>query len=550
MKKLFVTILLVCLFIIPVSAQTVQREITIGTDDVLVKDPAPTNPPWNQLFDIGTGRIGNLTGDYFGGGFRFQNISIPPNAVVHEAYFTVKAQANDAANSVNGIIKAQSANNPITFSNIADYNARNRTTASVSWLAIEEFVLNTVYQSPDISDVINEVIGRPGWVFNNSIVIFFEDDNTSTADRAYYQFSGGDVPTLTINWHLPTDYGYIFTDTYYENGTLYVPPVNVTITGPGISESYNTSGGFEYYNAVEPTAFLWDIGGGATRQIHSFGSENFTVTIPDGTYQIYRFTVKDYTGKNPAFLEAYRTIGGVSTLIERMPITQPNAVPLNLVYGKTYNIKVLFADGSRYDWGYFVAAGTTDITITLRTVEFSDQIQPLYGVIFVEATRSSNGTTITVDYNDTRTNTEWANVTISIRGGAVVQQIERSNDTYTVNWASANADLGYIVTVSGLHDDFGVWGYVKILDNVETFPAAPDLTGIFDFGLGSNLIGYVLCTVTMIGFSKAMESKAVITGALMATLLNFIGWTTYTANQIIFFWFFAIIVALAIGGNE
>ena len=107
-----------------------------------------------------------------------------------------------------------------------------------------------------------------------------------------------------------------------------------------------------------------------------------------------------------------------------------------------------------------------------------------------------------------------------------------------------------IVTVSGLHDDFGVWGYVKILDNVETFPAAPDLTGIFDFGLGSNLIGYVLCTVTMIGFSKAMESKAVITGALMATLLNFIGWTTYTANQIIFFWFFAIIVALAIGGNE
>ena len=49
-------------------------------------------------------------------------------------------------------------------------------------------------------------------------------------------------PTLELKYYV-NPYIYGFTDTYYENGTLYVPPVNVTATGPGFIDEFNTSGG-------------------------------------------------------------------------------------------------------------------------------------------------------------------------------------------------------------------------------------------------------------------------------------------------------------------
>ncbi len=363
---------------------------------------------------------------------------------------------------------------------------------------------------------------------------------------------GGGVDTVFyVESNVPDDWiKYQFTDTYYENGTLATPSINVSVSADGYSDEFNTSGGKTRYYTPEPTTFYWDIGGGLARYVHSFGSENITVTIPDDTDYIYSFTVKDYTSKTPAYLEAYRTINGSETLIERMPVQQPNMVPFNLVYGKTYHLKILFTDGTRYDWGYFVAAGTTELTLIIRTVEFSDQLQPLYGTIFVEATRNTVGTTITVDYNDTRTNTVWGNVSIRVRNGAVIFTAARNNDSYTLNWASANASLGYIITVSGDHSDFGEWGYVKIFDETESFPDAPDLTGIFDFGLGPNLGAWMLTVTTIIGFSKAMQGRSILAGMVMATMLRYIGWATWDYNFIIFGWFFTIVAMLAMGGNE
>jgi len=357
---------------------------------------------------------------------------------------------------------------------------------------------------------------------------------------------------LLVDWHLSSDYAFYFDDAVYENGTD-AGTVTVTASLVDDSEDFNVSGGDWWYSPTLPTAFSWDIGGGAARYLYVTESENFTVTLPDGTDYSYGFTVKDYTGKaglGDSYLEAYRTIGGTETLVERMKITQPNPTPLNLVYGKTYHIKILYADGTRYDWGYFLAGADTSNTIIARSTEFTDQAHFIQQTILVEASRSSDGSTITVDYNDIRDSTTWSNVTITRRGGGTVLQATRSNSTYTLNWASANASLGYIVSVGGVHGDYGEWGYVMIFDPSESFPAAPSLEGIFDLGLGVNMGGWVVTVAAMLVFSKTLRSRAMLAGASVATLLTYVGFAQWTSNQLIFAWFFSIAVALATGGAE
>ena len=69
--------------------------------------------------------------------------------------------------------------------------------------------------------------------------------------------------------------------------------------------------------------------GGASRRIYSIGSENFTVTYPESTFDTYVFTVRDFTGKTAlgdTYLEAWRVINGTDTLIERQIIDVHNEV--------------------------------------------------------------------------------------------------------------------------------------------------------------------------------------------------------------------------------
>ena len=363
----------------------------------------------------------------------------------------------------------------------------------------------------------------------------------------YYSSLSANPPTLLIMWHLAGDYNINFTGLYYENGTR---TGNIDITASIIAgnEVHNITGDTELYFPDLPTAFLWDIGGGSTRFIYGVGNESLTATYPEPTEYTYSFTIKDLTGNvgTDSFLEAYKIINGTETLITRMPIEQPNAVPMSLIFGTTYRMKIRFGDGSSYDWGFLIPGSDTTITLLLRVVEFSDGAQILYNHIFVDATRDAG--VITVDYLDDRNNTIWANVSIRIRNGAVVQTYSRNNESYTINYAGFNDSLGYIVTVTGQHSDFGVWGRTFILDQSFTFPDAPDFSGIFGDAI-SNFIPFLLVCVTILIFPVSMQPIGLLGGGVMASMLSFFGWADWTFNLLAFYWFIAIIVNLTVSGR-
>jgi len=147
----------------------------------------------------------------YGSAFRFLNVAIPQGATITAAYLTIRASINRSGTAVNSRIRAQAADNPITFSTLADFDARAWTTAYVHWDNIPAWTANTDYQGPDISSVIQEIINRAGWVSGNALVILHDDFEGRSTQAGYCERLGYS----------------------YDGSATYAPKLHIEYTPPG-----------------------------------------------------------------------------------------------------------------------------------------------------------------------------------------------------------------------------------------------------------------------------------------------------------------------------
>lgn len=355
---------------------------------------------------------------------------------------------------------------------------------------------------------------------------------------------GGDYRIYTQSH----DYVYTIDGGYYENGTSY-GNVNITSNTITDTEIVEVTGEIIYGSSSEVLFFSWSLSGGGTRRVYTpFQTESFNVFFPEDTYATYDFDVRDYTGKHllgNRYLEAYRSVNTTLELIERMQILTGNSVPLSLVVGKTYVLRFLWGDQTRTTWGYFVPGVDPTPTLIVRGVDFTSQAYTASSFINVEATRPSS-TTITVDYSDSRERTTNVSISIRVRNGAVVNTYSSTEDSFTYNWAGAGASTGYIVAVTGEHQDLSEWGYTKILDQDETFPDPPDLTGIFTFGGfdATTIIAFGLTLTALLTASYSYREQGLLFAMAVASFMSYIGWADWDYYILALGWFFSILVVL------
>jgi len=167
-----------CLAVTP--PQTLERQVAANTDDCYMEW---TGSGWN--FNHGGVSIptGYVYGFAFksGGGMRFLNMTIPPGSTILQAKLKLNAHYTASNTIVKSKIRGDKTINPLTFSNLADYQARTRTTAETLWDNIPAWTAGVEYTSPDFKDTIQEIINLPGWSSGNPIVIFWDDhDDRST----------------------------------------------------------------------------------------------------------------------------------------------------------------------------------------------------------------------------------------------------------------------------------------------------------------------------------------------------------------------------------
>jgi hypothetical protein len=139
-------------------------------------------------------------------GFRFSGVWVTKEAVIDSTVLTLTAYESKSA-TTQFLIKGEAIGDSPTFS--VDNSPRDRmpTAASVAWTVTEDWEQGQTYSSPDLSEVIQEIVNRKDWRLGSALTILVldvEPDNrnrtVSTWDKDYRE-----AAELAIAWHWPKE---------------------------------------------------------------------------------------------------------------------------------------------------------------------------------------------------------------------------------------------------------------------------------------------------------------------------------------------------------
>lgn len=115
-----------------------------------------------------------------GGIYRFTGVDIPAGTTITDAKIKLYAYQDDAVDTVCVYVHGQAADNAAVLVDEADFELRSWCVNKTDW-SPGHWTSSTRYDSPQIKDVISEIVGRVGWVSGNSIVLTVDDFDDRTA---------------------------------------------------------------------------------------------------------------------------------------------------------------------------------------------------------------------------------------------------------------------------------------------------------------------------------------------------------------------------------
>jgi Ca2+-binding RTX toxin-like protein len=134
-------------------------------------------------------------------GLRFNDLDIPDGAIVTRAYVQFKVdEADSGATTLR--IRGHDVDDAAAFTS-GDYNVTNRatTSASVEWKPAAWSQPGDNQRTPDITAIIQEIVGRSGWQEDNSLALIINGSGERTAEA--YNGDRAGAPLLHVEWRLP-----------------------------------------------------------------------------------------------------------------------------------------------------------------------------------------------------------------------------------------------------------------------------------------------------------------------------------------------------------
>ena len=277
-------------------------------------------------------------------GLRFTGIDIPVGAIVTRAYiqFTTD-EVSSVATSL--LVRGEDADDAAAFTATTDnLSARAVTDASVAWSPPAWTTVGaagSAQQTPDLTAVVQEIVGRFGWTAGNDMAFIVTGSGTRTAEA--FEGNAASAPLLHIEW---TD-----------GGPNPTPTVTVTDGTPSPQiESASTTIGFTIrlsgqasedvlltYSTVNGTATAGNDFNGVTSGTATIaaGQTSSTVTIAlrdDMTVESTEtFKLKvDQATLGGASLTVTNPLGGTGTIADNdapPPSGKPKVVAIHSTHG-------------------------------------------------------------------------------------------------------------------------------------------------------------------------------------------------------------------------
>jgi len=118
-------------------------------------------------------------------GLRFRGIQVPQGAVIDSAFIEIFSHEDEGDPSLI-TIRGEASDNAVTFNDVDLITARPSTTTSTFWEITEDWTIWTKHRSPDVKNIIQEIVNRPGWQSGNALALVLsgQDQGASSEDNA------------------------------------------------------------------------------------------------------------------------------------------------------------------------------------------------------------------------------------------------------------------------------------------------------------------------------------------------------------------------------
>jgi hypothetical protein len=141
------------------------------------------------------------------GYFRFQTVNVPQGANISSAKLQLAfhSTTNGPGNTID--IYGNDVDDASAPTSVTDFRSKVKTTEKVTWTVPSSMVAGTFYDTPDIADVVQEVVNRTGWTANNDMMFimpassFNSNTNWLTQFRSY-NYGTSYRPKLVITYTL------------------------------------------------------------------------------------------------------------------------------------------------------------------------------------------------------------------------------------------------------------------------------------------------------------------------------------------------------------
>ncbi len=272
------------------TSDAVEARVSTGDDDV---EEDPVGDLTFGSSDLELIRDGN--DDQFVG-LRFQNVQVPQGALITNAYITFTADETKSG-STTLYISAEAADDAPEFVD-TEFNVSNRprTGQSIVWNNVPIWdQVHALYSTPDLSAVVQEVVGRPGWQSGNAMVFVIFGSGVRTAE-SYNGYPAG-APLLHIEFGEGANAPYINVDETNLGASCYAGEnagsVGFTLTNSGSAD-------LNYTISADQTWLSLSSAGGSPLEPGAAASYsvNFnTASMPAGTYEA-TITITDSNASN------------------------------------------------------------------------------------------------------------------------------------------------------------------------------------------------------------------------------------------------------------
>ncbi len=269
------------------AAETQSNTYTVsaGNDDCT----EDSSVPWSRV-GAGNMYIGRYSSSYpeMGFGAIFQNVDIPQGAQITSAYLKIYVTSGGDGQTVTTAIQGFAQDNAPNFS-VALPSAKPQTQSSQGWQI--PGTANTWQQSPDISAIVQEIVGLTGWVSGNRLGVVIKEAGTSSDYELRpesYEGNAARAAELFIEWEVtPPDPKVMWTQSTLDLGDLKAGESNtlaVQFTSIGSNYIIEVTENWDDCNCLSSTPQSpFSLGDGESQSIQFTALADAALT-PDTTY--------------------------------------------------------------------------------------------------------------------------------------------------------------------------------------------------------------------------------------------------------------------------